>query len=77
MESVMANLADQKLRGIAWGSRKQKAEGEMWAVTAEPIRVQGARQVHIILCDVGGVSFFLRDRCPQEPAGWFPHSNQP
>lgn len=53
MESVMANLADQKLRGNAWGSLKQKAEGEMWAVTAEPIRVQGVHGKYIILCDVG------------------------
>ena len=60
MESVMANLADQKLRGNPWGSLKQKAEGEIWALTAEPIQVQDAWQVHIILCD-GGDVFFLRD----------------
>ena len=60
MESVMANLADQKLRGNPWGSLKQKAEGEIWALTAEPIQVQDAWQVHIILCDGGDVFFFKR-----------------
>lgn len=60
MESIMANLADQKLRGNTWGSLKQKAEGEMWALTPEPVQVQDARQMPIILCDVGDVFFFKR-----------------
>lgn len=72
MESVLANLADQKLRGNAWGSLKQKAEGEVWAVTAEPIRVQGAWQVPIILCDVGDVFFFFKRLMPPRTCGLVP-----
>ena len=61
MESIMAKLADQKLRGNAWGSLKQKAKVEMWALTPEPVQVQDAWQMPIILCDVGDVFIFLRD----------------